>query len=607
MGSNEEKKDNLNKKEEEPVNSKIDIALESLSKEECKEGKILEEEKQSSDSNIANTMINDSLKTDKIITSKEMPSQDVIISSTDDKIPLGKDQEKKTNKEAFSSEQKQQDQNIVDTNESKKPTCDITNKEEGTTIEPILKVTDDEMTPDKSQNEKSITEEVPLKQEEVKAVLDKEISEITKDKDPVLKDSSEKDSISTKQERPDTNKKSSKQTESVESKQNGHSLSAEDHSSILKEVGEPVSPPKNQNEESETVKEALLEKEMQSSGKNSSDICEKEIVSPKKIEVVSFISDDLLVIKPGLLKLTVFEASELINKDIIGKSDPFVKIKFDGLEFKSKKVRNCLNPEWNFSVEIIVKSSNEKKDIVIEIYDDDFGAENFIGSYTLSLNQAILNADKEATWHDLTGCKTGKVSLSTVYTPDEETEIKARKDLKEDDNSSSKEKNDGESDEVNKDTNKDCDKKDESKFSGDKDRKTPMKEDDKTDIVDVLSKDKKEVDTVKLEKGENEHDNSGEDKDSYTVPDMVVKNEQQLNTNEDDLSKGTASALEKTNEIFKSKDEIISSDPKKEEIENIRAGALGLKDVMNQKKESLKDDKKENSELSAVPVDKSKD
>merc|ERR1711874_927912 len=137
------------------------------------------------------------------------------------------------------------------------------------------------------------------------------------------------------------------------------------------------------------------------SGKNSSDICEKEVVSPKKIEVVSFISDDLLVIKPGLLKLTVFEASELINKDI-----------------------------------------------VIEIYDDDFGAENFIGSYTLSLNQAILNADKEATWHDLTGCKTGKVSLSTVYTPDEETEIKARKDLKEDDNSSSKEENDGESDEV---------------------------------------------------------------------------------------------------------------------------------------------------------------
>merc|ERR1711874_915183 len=78
--SNEQKKDNLNKKEEEPLNSKIDIALESLSKEECKEGKILEEEKQSSDSNKAHTMINDSLKTEKIVTSKEMPSQDVIIS-----------------------------------------------------------------------------------------------------------------------------------------------------------------------------------------------------------------------------------------------------------------------------------------------------------------------------------------------------------------------------------------------------------------------------------------------------------------------------------------------------------------------------------------------
>merc|ERR1711981_1189407 len=49
--SNEQKKDNLNKKEEEPVNSKIDIA---------------------------HTMINDSMKKDEIVISKEMPSQDVI-------------------------------------------------------------------------------------------------------------------------------------------------------------------------------------------------------------------------------------------------------------------------------------------------------------------------------------------------------------------------------------------------------------------------------------------------------------------------------------------------------------------------------------------------
>merc|ERR1712106_842226 len=35
-----------------------------------------------------------------------------------------------------------------------------------------------------------------------------------------------------------------------------------------------------------------------------------------------------LMIKPGFLKVIVFKASELVNKDMIGKSDPFLKMKF---------------------------------------------------------------------------------------------------------------------------------------------------------------------------------------------------------------------------------------------------------------------------------------
>merc|ERR1711892_1369837 len=161
----------------------------------------------------------------------------------------------------------------------------------------------------------------------------------------------------------------------------------------------------------------------------SANLSENEESSP--------VSNDMLL-KPGLIKVIVFEASELVNKDMIGKSDPFVKIKFNDQEYKSKKVRNCLNPEWNFSANLAVKSSNEKDDIVMEIYDDDFGSENFIGSYTLSLKQAVMDTDKEATWHNLSGCKTGKISFSTIYSADEEPEIKSKNDAKEDDSSSSK-------------------------------------------------------------------------------------------------------------------------------------------------------------------------
>merc|ERR1711892_1262000 len=110
---------------------------------------------------------------------------------------------------------------------------------------------------------------------------------------------------------------------------------------------------------------------------------ETEAVSSKQEEICSPASEDILI-RPGLLKIIVFEASELVNKDMIGKSDPFVKIKFNGQEFKSQKVRNSLNPEWNFSTNLTVKSSDVDSDIVLEVYDDDFGSADFIGSYTLS-------------------------------------------------------------------------------------------------------------------------------------------------------------------------------------------------------------------------------
>merc|ERR1712050_630461 len=127
--------------------------------------------------------------------------------------------------------------------------------------------------------------------------------------------------------------------------------------------------------------------------------------------------DDDFTIKPGILKVIVFKGSELVNKDIIGKSDPFLKIKFREQEIKSPKVRNSLEPEWNFSANLTISSSQENSDIFIEVFDDDFGKENFIGSYTFTLKQAISSTDKEASWNNLVGCKTGKISVSTFYSP----------------------------------------------------------------------------------------------------------------------------------------------------------------------------------------------
>merc|ERR1712013_910879 len=202
--------------------------------------------------------------------------------------------------------------------------------------------------------------------------------------------------------------------------------------------------------------------------------------------------------------------------------------RFKGQEFKSKKIRNNLNPEWNFSTDLVIQSLNEKSDIDIEIFDDDFGSENSIGSYTLSLKQAIMDTNKEAAWHTLIGCKTGKISFSTRYSPEEEEGIN---DMKEKDDSSSKE--DKENDKSNKDAKEGEKKKDEMKDSHEnKDSSTLNKDDNSTSKEDKDSYNLNKEEILP-EKGENiMTDNKTElDKressNQTSVPETYVNGEQQ--------------------------------------------------------------------------------
>merc|ERR1712029_1024819 len=69
-----------------------------------------------------------------------------------------------------------------------------------------------------------------------------------------------------------------------------------------------------------------------------------------------------------------------------------------------------------------ISPSDKDDDILIEVFDDDFGKENKIGEYILPLKKAILNTDKEADWYTIKDHSktTGKISLSTFYSPDDD-------------------------------------------------------------------------------------------------------------------------------------------------------------------------------------------
>merc|ERR1712123_223419 len=242
---------------------------------------------------------------------------------------------------------------------------------------------------------------------------------------------------------------------------------------------------KDASTEKVTEKESLDKKDEKDTDEKDTDEKDTDdIVQPKESEndVDNDSEEEDLMIKPGFLKVIIFKAADLVNKDMIEKSDPFLKIKFRDQELKSRKVRNSLEPEWNFSANLIISSSNENSDIVLEVYDDDFGKENFIGSYTFSLKQAIKDTDKEAVWYDLVGCKTGKVSFSTFYSPDDDQE--------EDDNETEK-CNEKEIDQINKKEDMSLDNTQEEPKSVDKELpEKKEKEEDNTDSTATTVKDK---------------------------------------------------------------------------------------------------------------------
>merc|ERR1712106_142706 len=212
----------------------------------------------------------------------------------------------------------------------------------------------------------------------------------------------------------------------------------EQHSSVETKTIEDENEDKPQDDKKSKVTETTEHKEIVQARsddiKEEVDIKEQHVLieecmvqETKRIETQSSQKGESKFM-PGVLEITVQKASELVNKDMIGKSDPYVKIKFGDQEFKSRKERNTLEPEWNFSANLIVTSSDENSDIVIEVFDDDFGKENFIGSYKFSIKHAIKETHKGAVWYNLVGCKSGKIFFSTIYSPDDEPDKKSTKD-----------------------------------------------------------------------------------------------------------------------------------------------------------------------------------
>ncbi|KAB1199637.1 Synaptotagmin-3 [Morella rubra] len=120
---------------------------------------------------------------------------------------------------------------------------------------------------------------------------------------------------------------------------------------------------------------------------------------PQTLEIPVLDASTVLIKKPvGILSVNVVRALKLLKMDILGSSDPYVKLSLSGERLPAKKTtikKNNLNPEWNEKFRLIVKEPDTQV-LQLEVYDwDKFGSHDTLGVQLVPLKLLTPYEKKE--------------------------------------------------------------------------------------------------------------------------------------------------------------------------------------------------------------------
>ncbi|XP_068170607.1 extended synaptotagmin-1 [Antennarius striatus] len=125
--------------------------------------------------------------------------------------------------------------------------------------------------------------------------------------------------------------------------------------------------------------------------------------------------------KEGVLRIHLLGAQTLVAKDnlmggmVKGKSDPYVKINVGGVAFKSRVIKENLNPTWNEMYEVVLSGDGDHE-IKFEVFDKDLDSDDFLGRFSVQLGEVIRSQYTDQ-WYILNGVKSGKVHLILEWVP----------------------------------------------------------------------------------------------------------------------------------------------------------------------------------------------
>ncbi|XP_064166716.1 extended synaptotagmin-3 [Anguilla rostrata] len=121
----------------------------------------------------------------------------------------------------------------------------------------------------------------------------------------------------------------------------------------------------------------------------------------------------------GVVRVNLLEAQDLIAKDsfmlgmVKGKSDPYAILRVGTSHFRSKTVKENLDPRWNEVYEFVVHEA-PGQELEVELFDEDTDKDDFLGRFNLDLGDVMKEriVDK---WYTLDDVESGKVHLNMQW------------------------------------------------------------------------------------------------------------------------------------------------------------------------------------------------
>ncbi|XP_075687133.1 extended synaptotagmin-3 [Rhinoderma darwinii] len=121
----------------------------------------------------------------------------------------------------------------------------------------------------------------------------------------------------------------------------------------------------------------------------------------------------------GVLRVYLLEAEHLIPKDnylkgiIKGKSDPYAVMRVGNQNFKSRTIKENLDPRWNEMYEFVIHEV-PGQDLEVDLYDEDPDKDDFLGSLVIGLEHVMKDRMVDE-WFPLSDVVSGSVHLKLEW------------------------------------------------------------------------------------------------------------------------------------------------------------------------------------------------